>query len=66
MVYHCKERNKQFPYPPVFELAGRQRLTIKKRKRNVGEFLAAEVTNPGQNESQQMFALCDQMVKERG
>ena len=26
----------------------------------------AEVINPGQNESQQMFALCDQMDKEGG
>ena len=36
----------------------------KKFIRNVGQFLAAEVTNPGQNESQQMFALCDRMDKE--
>ena len=51
---------RNFPYPSVCELTGRQRLTIKKRNRNVGQFLASEVTNPGQNESQQMFALCDQ------
>ncbi len=57
---------RNFPYPSMFELTGHQRLTIKKRNRNVGQFLAAEVTNPGQNESQQMFALCDRMVKERG
>ena len=57
---------RNFPYPTVFELTGRQRLTVKKRNRKVGQFLAAEVTNPGQNESQQMFALCDRMVKERG
>ena len=57
---------RNFPYPPpVFELTGRQRLTVKKRNRNVGQFLAAEVTNPGQNESQQMFAFCDRMDKER-
>ena len=55
-----------FPYSSEFELTGRQRLTVKKRNRNVGQFLATEVTNPGQNESQQMFAFCDRMVKERG
>ena len=54
---------RNFPYPSVFELTGHQKLTIKKRNRNIGQFLAAEVTNPGQIESQQMFALCDQ-VKE--
>ena len=48
----------------MFELTGRQRLTVKRGIRNVGQFLAAEVTNPGQNESQQMFALCDRMDKE--
>ena len=53
---------RNFPYPSVFELTGRQRR--KKRNRNVGQFLAAEVTNPGQNESQQMFAFCDWMDKE--
>ena len=52
-----------FPYLFVFELTGRQRLTVKKRNRNVGQFLAAEVTNPSQNESQQMFVLCDRMDK---
>ena len=57
---------RNFPYPSMFELTGRQRLTVKKRNRNVGQFLAAEVTNPGQNESQQMFALCDRMDKEVG
>ena len=55
---------RNFPYPSVFELTGRQRLIVKRGIRNVGRFLAAEVTNPGQNESQQMFALCDQMDKE--
>ena len=50
----------------MFELTGRQRLTVKRGIRNVGQFLAAEVTNPGQNESQQMFALCDRMDKEVG
>ena len=55
---------RNFPYPSVFELTGRQRLTVKRGIRNVGQFLAAEVTNPGQNESQQMFALCDWMDKE--
>ena len=54
---------RNFPYPSAFELAGRQRLTIKRGIRNVGQFLAAEVTNPGQNKSQQMFALRD-WVKE--
>ena len=66
VVIHWEERNKEFPLPSVFESTGRQRLTVKKRNRNVGQFLAAEVTNPGQNESQQMFALCDWMVKEWG
>ena len=56
---------RNFPYPSVFELTGRQRLTVKRGIRNVGQFLAAEITNPGQNESQQMFALCDWMDKER-
>ena len=55
-----------FPYPSLFELTSRQRLTVKRRNRNVGHFLATEVTNPGLNESQQMFAFCDRMVKERG
>ena len=55
---------RNFPYPSVFELTGRQRLTVKRGIRNVGQFLAAEVINPGQNESQQMLALCDQMDKE--
>ena len=48
----------------MFELTGRQRLTFKRGIRNVGQFLAAEVTNLGQNESQQMFAHCDQVDKE--
>ena len=48
---------RNFPYPPVFELAGRQRMAVKKRNRNIGQFLVTEVTNPGQNESQLMFAL---------
>ena len=52
-----------FPYPSVFELTGRQRLTVKRGIRNAGQFLVAEVTNPGRNESQQMFAFCDR-VKE--
>ena len=56
---------RNFPYPSVFELTGRQRLTVKMRNRYVGQSLAAEVTNPGQIESQQMFALCDRMDKER-
>ena len=56
---------RNFPYPSVFELTGCQRQTVKKRNRNVGQFLTAEVTNPGHNESQQMFALCVRMDKER-
>ena len=55
---------RNFSYPSVFELTGRQRLTVKRGIRNVGQFLVAEATNPGQNESQQMFALCDRMDKE--
>ena len=35
-------------------------------EKNVGQFPATEVTNPGQNESQQMFALCDRREEERG
>ena len=50
----------------MFELTGRQRLTVKRGIRNVGQFLAAEVTNPSQNETQQIFAFCDQMDKEGG
>ena len=46
---------RNFPYPSVFKLTGRQRLTVKRGIRNVGQFLAAEVTNPGQNESQEML-----------
>ena len=57
---------RNFPNPSMFELTGRQRLTVKKRNRNEGQFLAAEVRNPGQNESQQMFALCDRVDKEVG
>ena len=57
---------RNFPYPSLFEFTGCQSLTVKKRNRNVGQFLKAEVTNPGQNESQQMFALCDRMDKEVG
>ena len=55
---------RNFPYPSMFELTDRQRLTVKRGIRNVGQFLAAEVTNPGQNKSQQMSALCDRMDKE--
>ena len=55
---------RNFPYPSVFELTGCQKLTVKRGIRNVGQFLATEVSNPGQNESQQMFALCDRMDKE--
>ena len=57
---------RNFPYPSVFELTGHQRLTVKRGIRNVGQFPAAEVTNPGQNESQQMFAFCDRTDKEVG
>ena len=46
---------RNFPYPSVFELTGHQRLTVKRGIRNVGQFLAAEVINPGQNESQEML-----------
>ena len=55
---------RNLPYPSVLELTGCQRLTVKRGIRNVGQFLAAEVRNPGQNESQQMFAFCDRMDKE--
>ena len=59
-----RRETRHFPYPSMFELTGCQRLTIKRGIRNVGQFLAAKVTNPGQNESQQMFVLCDRMDKE--
>ena len=49
----------------MFELTGCQRLTVKRGIRNVGQFLAAEVTNPGQNESQEMLH-CEWMDKEGG
>ena len=39
-------------------------MTVKKRNRNIGPFLTTEITNPGQNESQQMFSLCDRMDKD--
>ena len=48
----------------MFELTDCQRLTVKRGIRNVGQFLEAEVTNLGQNESQQMFAVCDRMNEE--
>ncbi len=50
-----RRERRNFPYPSVFELTGRQRLTVKRAIRNVGQFLAAEVTNPGQNGSQEML-----------
>ena len=59
-----KREIRNFPYPSVFELTGRQRLTVRSGIRNGGQFLAAEVTTPGQDESQQMFGLCDRMYKE--
>ena len=37
-----------------------------KKEKNVRQFLAAQITNPGQNESQQMFALSDRRDEERG
>ena len=37
-----------------------------KEEKNLGQFLAAEVTHPGQYESQQMFALCDRREEKRG
>ena len=55
---------RNFPYPSVFWLTGHQRLTIKRGIKNVRQFLTAEITNPGQNESQQMFVLWDWMDKE--
>ena len=49
----------------MFELTGSQRLTVKRVISNLGQFLAAEVTNPGQNENQPMFAFCDRIDTER-
>ena len=46
---------RNFPYPSVFKLTGHQRLTVKREIRNVSKFLAAEVTNQDQNESQEML-----------
>ena len=64
VVNSWEERKRNFPYPSMFQITGRQRLTVKRGIRNVGQFLVAEVTNPGRNESQQKFALCDRMDKE--
>ena len=52
VTWYTTERReiRNFPCPSVFELTGRQRLAVKKRNRNVDQFFAAEVTNPGQNE----------------
>ena len=55
---------RNFPYPSVFELTGLKDWPLKGGIGNVGQFLVAEVTNPGHNESQQMFAFCDRMNKE--
>ena len=38
-------------------------MTVKKSNSNVRQSLGTEVRNPGQNESQQMFALCDRVKK---
>ena len=54
---------RNFPYPSVFKLTGRQRLTIKRGIRNVGKFFAAEVTNPGQNESQEILHSVTGLIK---
>ena len=49
----------------MFELTGLKEWPLKRGIRNLGQFLSAEVTNPGQDESQQMFAFWDRMDKER-
>ena len=54
---------RNFPYPSMFELTGHQRLTIKRGIRNIGQFLVAEVTNPGQNESQEMLHSVTGLIK---
>ena len=59
---------KNYDYPSVFELAGRQRLTAKKRNNNcrsTSTGLLEKVKNVGQSESQQMFAFCDQGKEEK-
>ena len=64
-MYATERREiRNFPYSSVFELTGPKRLTVKRGIRNVGQFLAVEVTNPGQNESQDVFTLCDRMDRE--
>ena len=37
MVYYWEKRNKEFLLPSVFELAGHQRLTVKREIKNVGQ-----------------------------
>ena len=64
VICHWEERNKKFPLPLHVWIDRPQRLTVKRGIRNVVQFLAAEVTNPGQNESQEMFTLCDRTDKE--
>ena len=60
VVSHWEKRNKEFLLSLVFELAGRQRMTV---KRGIVMLVNPGVTNPGQNGNQQMFALCDRRVK---
>ena len=61
-----RRETRNFPYPSVFELTGRQRLTVKRGIRNAGQFLAAEVTNPGQNENQEMLHSVIGWIKKGG
>ena len=41
VVYYWEKRNKEFLLPTVFELAGRQRLTVKREIKNVGQLRPA-------------------------
>ena len=54
---------RNFPCPSVFELTSHRILIVKRGIRNVGQFLVAEVTNPGQNESQEMLHSVTGLIK---
>ena len=41
MIYYWEKRNKEFLLPSVFELAGLQRLTVKREIKNVGQLQPA-------------------------
>ena len=63
VAYHWEKRNKECPLPLRVWTSRPPKNDRQERNRNLGQSLAAEVINPDQNESQQMFAFCDR-VKE--